>query len=68
MAYDNLVGSRIVLKCCNNISFAGTMKGMISRKGRQYLWVETDKESGFCILCPQDFVNEVLKIPITPIP
>lgn len=68
MINEKLVGSRIVLKCNNNMSFAGTMKGTIGREDQQYIWVETDQESGFGILCPQDFVNEVFEIPIKPIP
>lgn len=66
MAYESLYNSRIVLSCNNNLSFAGTMKGTIAQGDKQYVMVETDEASGFCILCPHEFIKEIFAVPIQP--
>jgi hypothetical protein len=67
MDYESLIGTRVVLRCNNNMTFAGTFVSMMNGNGREYIWVETDQKSGFSILCPVEFVEELVHIPITPV-
>lgn len=53
---------RIVLRTNNNLSFTGESKGNISLDGKEYIWVITCQESGFGVLCPVDFVENIIKI------
>jgi hypothetical protein len=42
------------------------MKGTIAQGDKQYVMVETDEASGFCILCPHEFIKEIFAVPIQP--
>lgn len=53
---------RIVLRTKNNLSFAGLSRGTVSLEGSDYVWVTTCEESGFGVLCPTDFVEDIIKI------
>jgi hypothetical protein len=59
------VGARVVLSTRGGLAFAGAYRGILNCGERApYRIVETDAESGFCIMCPQEFVDELLVIPL----
>lgn len=58
-----MIGKRVVLRCKNNLTFAGLFKKIHEDK-IMYLHIETDQSSGFSILCPEDFVDEIIEVPI----
>lgn len=56
------VENRVVLRTKNNLSFAGKSQRKIKLDEKDYVWVITCEESGFGVLCPVDFVDEIMKI------
>lgn len=59
-------GDRMILTCKNNLSYAGVMLGMLrSPADRKCVAIELDQESGFAVLCPIDFIQEIKKVPIS---
>jgi len=64
MMYESLVGFRVVLRCQNNLTFAGIFKDIVVRNDKKFIWIVTDEISQFGILCPVDFIYEMIKVPI----
>ncbi len=66
MEIENNIGKRIVLTCMNNLSYAGTLKEIVETTTiKKSALVELDSETGFSILCPNEFIKEIIVIPIS---
>ena len=55
---------RIVLTTKNEVCYAGVASRELTVDGRRGLMVTIDQKSGFRIWCPEDFIKNVLVIPI----
>ncbi|MBQ6888699.1 MAG: hypothetical protein IJN54_14460 [Lachnospiraceae bacterium] len=53
-------GKRVVLRTKNNLSFAGRMNENIHLKEKEYVHLTTCEESGFGVICPVEFVEEII--------
>ncbi len=65
MDFKKHLGKRIVLTCKNNMSYSGLAKGIMkSDVLHESIIVELDSSSGFSILCPSDFIENITIVPI----
>lgn len=65
--YNEYIDKRIVARCANGLAFAGVCKSILTRENKDFLVIETDELSGFCVMIPYNFIELVLSVPITKI-
>lgn len=63
--YAEYIDKRIVVRCLNELAFAGVCKKIYEFDEKKYVIVETDKESGFCVMIPFEFIEKILCVPIS---
>lgn len=60
----NIIGERVVLTSFNEISYAGIVYKIIEVDGVEGVLLKIDEKSGFSVWCPQNFIKDILIIPI----
>lgn len=58
------LNERVVLTTKNETCYAGTPVQILTIEQRNGLLVRIDDKSGFSVWCPEEFIKEVLVIPI----
>ena len=61
---EQYLGKRIVLTSNNEIAYAGVPITKMRVNSKEGLILQLDDESGFSIWCPDDFIKDILVIPI----
>ncbi|MGD9488599.1 MAG: hypothetical protein AB7W47_11295 [Calditrichaceae bacterium] len=61
---ESYLNERIVLTCLNEISYAGTVNKILMIDDNKGLLLKIDELSGFSVWCPQNFIKDILIIPI----
>lgn len=61
---ESYLNRRIVLTSKNEVCYAGIAKKILKIDETNGLFVEIDQSSGFAVWCPEDFIKEVIIIPI----
>lgn len=56
------IGKRVVLRAKNNLSFAGRLNEDINIGEKEYVHITTCEESGFGVICPAEFVEEIMVV------
>jgi hypothetical protein len=61
-----LLGKRVVLTCASEVSYVGVVSETPAFHARTGILLELDSRSHLSIWCPNDFVKEVVVVPIDP--
>ena len=60
------VNERVVLTTKNEVCYAGVATSLLTVAEKKGIMVQLDARSGLSVWCPEDFIKELLIIPIPP--
>lgn len=64
MDWQASIGQRVVMTLGNNLTFAGVNHGSLQLEEGDFVRLEVDSASGFCVLAPAAYIKSGSVVPV----